>query len=684
MQYYFSVLLTALSVITSAFHHGPPSLRLSFPLRHNIASNQSLDAMSCYEQAAQVRAQHGHDAAIYHYRQLLLHNPHDTSAAVRIAAADDTMKILARVGWPYSRSNQHSLTQSTGYDWEEDIEKLNNFLKMSNYRHSSLREHVFHLPTGRMHDYPMGPIYARPLHAGECFDVSIAMGKCGSDEGWLRSLRCLAALFLLSISVPRKVFTESMLGGEDTLELMLRLGIVFLFDERKQLNVVPMEKTQLDDDEWVVPLVHLFPIEIPILQLSGVKPASNDIEERKSIVLMTDLHPSVLGMTSIDHVEKIQYANATKNSTRDGAVMYIGPDSLALVHHLHASLMHFIDNSTTLPQSFKRVLDVCTGSGVQAMAALAMLDSQTNNLVRASAAVAVDINERALRFTTFNAHLNGYNDRIRTVHADILSRGGELDGSSSSLVSMLLEDLTEYEQNYVSQNERCNEELKFDVFLANPPFIPVPPSRLDYAASSMQEVSSDGINDIHSSSSRYGLFSSGGASGEDCLRAVVSMAPVLLKSAGGLMAVVSEFMNPPPRSYLSTQSAEVDDAKAELVSRVKEWWGQQSIDGSFASGILFTNENAVTTDIYAERRAVKNDMEDRGVWQDHLSKSGIHSISPGLLFVQRSSHSSQRTAEKKLEVRHHHVPKTKNGSIWTPHNVEAVEYTRQQLMDWFR
>ena len=607
--------------------------------------------MSCYDQAAQVRAQHGHDAAIYHYRQLLLHNPHDTSAAVRIAAADDSMKILARVGWPYSRSNQHSLTQSTGYDWEEDIEKLNNFLKMSNYRHSSLREHVFHLPTGRMHDYPMGPIYARPLHAGECFDVSIAMGKCGSDEGWLRSLRCLAALFLLSSSVPRKVFTESMLGGEDTLELMLRLGIVFLFDERKQLNVVPMEKTQLDDDEWVVPLVHLFPIEIPILQLSGVKPASNDIEERKSIVLMTDLHPRVLGMTSIDHVETIQDANATKNSTRDGAVMYIGPDSLALVHHLHASLLHFIDNSSTRPQSFRRVLDVCTGSGVQALAALAMLDSQTNNLVRASAAVAVDINERALRFTTFNAHLNGYKDRIRTVHADILSgkvyRGGELvEGSSTSLVSMLLEDLTEYEQNNVSQYERCNEELNFDVFLANPPFIPVPPSRLDYAASSMQEVSSDGINDIHSSSSRYGLFSSGGASGEDCLRAVVSMAPVLLKSAGGLMAVVSESMNPPPRSYLSTQSAEVDDAKAELVSRIKEWWGQQSIDGSFASGILFTNEYAITTDIYAERRAFAGGICNSFYFSWIIIRSTKQSFKPANRGKKAGGEASSRTKDE--------------------------------------
>ncbi len=47
-----------------------------------------------------------------------------------------------------------------------------------------------------------------------------------------------------------------------------------------------------------------------------------------------------------------------------------------------------------------------------------------------------------------------------------------------------------------------------------------------------------------------------------------------------------------------------------------------------ASGILFTNENAVNADVYAERRAVKYDMDNIHVWKDHLIKSGVSSVLP--------------------------------------------------------
>ncbi len=677
---YSLVMISVLSMVTA------------FPLASSLSPSQSLPFVS-YAQAYQVRAQNGHRAAMRHYRQLLLHNPHDTSAAARIAAADDSMNILSKVGWgSYSQLEEHSRMQPIGCDWEDDVEKLNAVLESSNYRHSSLRELVFNLPIEITDDedspYPMGPTYARPLFAGECLDWPKS-SALDSDTGWLCSLRCLTALFLLSSSVPKKIFMESIIGGGETLQLMMRLGIVFLFDEKKELNDGLMMETKLDE-EWVVPVVHLFPLELPPIRstASGVR-GSTDINKRKNMVLMTDLHPNVLGVTSHDPIEKLQHVDRTAN-TREGAVMYIGPDSLALVQHLHASLLNLIESSTK-PRSFRRVLDVCTGSGVQALTALAMLDSQsTDSPLLASSAVAVDINERALRFTTFNAHLNGYKDRVRTVHADIRSgtvyrhsnkrneNDGELEGEKGSLlVSMILEQLAE---NDFSKNVQCSEEeLKFDLLLANPPFIPVPPSRLDCAPSSLLELNRDDTY-IRSSSPRYGLFSSGGANGEDCLCAILRLAPSIVKSDGGLLAVVSEFMNPPPLSYSPTES------ESELISRIENWW---NIEGdatttvaTTASGILFTNENAVYADVYAERRAVKHDMDDIHVWKDHLIKSGVSSVSPGLLFVQRNINSSKRNTGKDLMVRHYHVPKTKNGSIWTPHNFEAVQYTRNKLVDW--
>lgn len=632
-----------------------------------------------YAQASRIRAQLGHSAAKHHYRQLLLRNPYDTSAATRIAAADDSMKILAKVGWPYSQLEERLLMPSSiGYDWEDDTKKLNSVLKSSNYHHSVLREHVFNLHhieiaddednnllRNYKHDYPMGPSYARPLVAGDFFNVSQSISVFEHDNGWLRSLQCLAALFLLASSVPRKIFVESVIGGEETLELMMRLGIVFLFDEKKELNNGMMMESKLEE-EWVVPLVHLFPLEIPSVRSLY----SRALSERNHIILMTDLHPSVLGVISIEAIETIQDSHAKAESS-EGAVMYIGPDSLALVQHLHASLLHFIESSTN-PQSPMRVLDICTGSGVQALAALAMLDSQSDHPFLASTAVAIDVNERAIRFTTFNAHLNGFKDRIRTIHADILSgkayrrkneqntNDKELEGAHSSLVGMLLKNLED-------------EESKFDILLANPPFIPVPSSRSDCAASKLGEVDDSRSNKMRSFP-RYGLFSSGGASGEECLCALLRVAPSLLKSDGGLLAIVSEFMNPPPLVHVSKEW------EMDLITRIEKWWIQQSKDGTVASGILFTNENAISADVYAGRRAAANDMEEIKVWKDHLRTSGISSVSPGLLFIQRNSNSSD--CKVRISVRHHHVPTMKNGSIWTPHNFEAVNYTRNILMGW--
>mmetsp|Transcript_37278 Transcript_37278/g.80438 ORF Transcript_37278/g.80438 Transcript_37278/m.80438 type:complete len:346 (+) Transcript_37278:118-1155(+) len=335
-----------------------------------------------------------------------------------------------------------------------------------------------------------------------------------------------------------------------------------------------------------------------------------------------------------------------------------------------------------MQSSPRRILDVCTGSGVQALATLAMLQLLNNFDAQPDLAVAVDVNKRALRFTSFNARLNGIDDKIITISGDLLSGKAYPKSSTSDdicLVEEILSKLTQDETTKKSfQHKHGHEQQpKFDIFLANPPFIPVPPERSDHAAFSLRDENS---NCDTPNTPRYGLFSSGGASGEDCLRAIVQMGPSLLRTDGGLMVVVSEFMNPPPLSSTYQKAANEDDS---LTTKMGEWWGSQLTSSSDGTGILFTNEFAIRSDIYAQRRAVTNDQEDMNVWSNHLHRSGIHSVSPGLLFIQTSNSRSEPRG-KGLQLKHYFVPKTKYGSIWTPHNFVAVEFTQGVLLDLFR
>ena len=153
--------------------------------------------------------------------------------------------------------------------------------------------------------------------------------------------------------------------------------------------------------------------------------------------------------------------------------------------------------------------------------------------------------------------------------------------------------------------------------LANPPFIPVPPSRSGGAAAALRPGEGFDGNGVIPAP-RCGLFSSGGASGEDCLHAVARLAPTLLRPNGGLLAVVLEFMNP---------------GNGVLTSRLEGWWDSDHV----AEGVLFTNERALDSDTYARPRAARGNNEDVIVWRNHLCSVGIRSVLPGLLFVETKS-----------------------------------------------
>lgn len=469
---------------------------------------------------------------------------------------------------------------------DADIVKLASLLKDFSYCHSSIKR-IFNVPTTSA--YPFGPTYLKPLSPGDAFELPM-----GEDiDPKLASLQCFTALFLLSSCLEIKTFVEAVHCGHETLRLLLRLNLVFV------------------DGGCIVPLVHLFALDIP----------SGD-----NLVIVTDLHPNVLRRTSLSETE--------------GAVMYIGPDSISLVHHFEAGIKKFKANGGWPQSGGCNVLDLCTGSGIQALATMAMLRDIN------SSSVVADVNDRALRFARFNAKLNGFGNRLRTCQVNLLDE---------------------------SDRKRLQAE-KYDIVLANPPFIPTPPSRSDRPALLVRKGGDDSGKGCYSSGSdqnrsqmqTYGLFSSGGVDGEDCLRSVIELAPHLLND-GGILAIVSEFMNP---------SSEDEQNQNCALQKICQWWGSNP-----GVGMYFSNELPVSAKIYAERRAISNDLEEAALWLTHLKDMNIKEVSPGLLFI--IAQKGGENDNKNLLLSHRIVPKSDRGSIWTPHNKNAIEFTSDKLNELF-
>jgi len=193
--------------------------------------------------------------------------------------------------------------------------------------------------------------------------------------------------------------------------------------------------------------------------------------------------------------------------------------------------------------------------------------------------------------------------------------------------------------------------------VSNPPFLPVPAHDPTI-------------------SSRYGLFSSGGSTGEEFFQSLIRLASDLLDrhDTSATLAVVSEFMNP-------------NDEDFDI--RLTSWWNKD--EEIPAHALLLTNEEAIDAIEYSQRRADNPEEVDK--WEQHLQREGINSISPGLLFMKRNSINyggarKHQDNDKKIKVRndtgivdltHCFVPKTSGGSIWTPTNIDARNFTRQYI-----
>lgn len=566
-------------------------------------------SLTTYAEARNIRTTLGHDAAVNSYRELLILNPDDASAAIRIAS-----------GTSSPRRQDLTCPDIRTKEVQEKVIQLKGILDASSYNHTTIKLLFGVKPFSKINrkieetsrndalGFVSGPIYVKQVSAGN--QARIPENLLASTDDHLSSLKCLVTMFLLGFSMPKKILTKHLCGGDLALNLLEDLGLAF-----------PCEI----DPSIIVPYVHIFPLDL-------LDPSNPEVS--RPLILVTDSHPSIISRTTVGELN-------------DGAVMYIGPDSLALVQHL--PLDQFVASRNNSSQddgsSTLQILDFCTGSGIQALSILKALEVSHPNTV----ATCLDINSRALRFTMFNTILNGFSeDRVRCIKADIVSHK-VLDTVTSPMKDdQFLEDVL--------------DNHSFDIIIANPPFIPVP--CVTENADNSRDSSLDAI------SARYGLFSSGGSTGEEILREVISLSPQLLRPNLGLMAVVSEFMNPPYDS----------NYRSDLMDKITNWWSSGRNNRLCDSGLLFVNEYPISHEEYAKRRA--DNHEEVDIWMNHLKDSGIRYISPGLLYVQ-STAKNEFNQELHLESRS--VPRSSTlGSIWTPYNVIAVHFTKNEWKNYMQ
>ena len=470
-------------------------------------ATHSYNLATSYAHARDVRALEGHTAALPLYQNILSRNLKDRTAASFIAVNEDTPVL------------QDKACRCSGSDDVTRIRSMQKVLFESGFTRKGVAD-LFGIDDEKC--FVAGPIYVRPVVAGT--DCSGPLSTPDSP------LKCLVKMFLLGFCESRAVL-ESVFRDIEIIDLLLELGLAF-----------PYSSIHTCYSEIIVPYVQIFPMDVPARANGGHNDSDQDLEH---LFFVTDAHPNILSSTTV-------------GIKGDGAVMYIGPDSLALVQHMPP-----LSPASGRPT---RVLDLCCGSGIQAITTLAMISS-IDPMVEATC---VDINERALRFTRFNSILNGFSERV-TLQIGDLSQLVDKD-------NLLLCDL----------KKRSNT---FDILLSNPPFLPVP------AFDENSEV-------IANIARRHGYFSDGGSNGELILQITLQICSRLVNN-NSFIGIVSEFMNP----------------GGTLREKLKRWWNQQAPLLLTATGILFTNEYPLSGEEYATRRAA-NDAE-AGQWVNHLKQMEV-------------------------------------------------------------
>mmetsp|Transcript_1504 Transcript_1504/g.3830 ORF Transcript_1504/g.3830 Transcript_1504/m.3830 type:complete len:527 (+) Transcript_1504:33-1613(+) len=252
-------------------------------------------------------------------------------------------------------------------------------------------------------------------------------------EGTPQPLGTLFLLFLLGAAVPLEKAAAAI--GKGPLTRLIEMGL---------LVSAPVGKPR----QFVASPVQVYPLDMD-------DEGRGDGATTKELLIATDW--------SVESLLPTKYA-----------VMPIGVDSLDLVH-------------LAPREACACVLDLCCGSGIQALVAASSY---------ASKVVAADVNRRAVRFTTFNAELNAVSHRVEAVVSDTYS------------------------------HPLIDENCPFDAILANPPFVAVPAS-----AAPVHECC------------EWALYADGGPDGARVYREIVRGADVSRLRPGGWLCCTGELPN---------------------------------------------------------------------------------------------------------------------------------------------
>eukprot|EP00977_Amphora_coffeiformis_P027855 scaffold34652_cov211-Amphora_coffeaeformis.AAC.5 len=563
------------------------------------STNSNTKRRADYAAARQTRISLGHNNLVSQtkYRELLEKYPNDATTASHLAATALT---------PY---HQRQVAQMCG---SADFQRFRRCLveaRFNNY-HVGLALGVRPDREGRPHQlsFAMSPIYVTPAAAGTLDHDKV-------DSITLTPVECIMALFLLGATVSRTRVQD--LLGREFLDLAQSLSLLYPSDS---------------DPDRLLATVQIFPVQFRSRGDDSFSCLDSSSSPSPPLYFMTDWHPRVLSQTKV--------ADTDSNTSSDEAVMYLGPDSMALVQHFWYNHQPPTDEETNNSAQYtKCTLDFCTGSGIQALVGLAMNEN--------AHVTCVDMSLRALYFVVANAQLNDIDpSRLQLIEGDLRSGRGRLWLPERDF------------QGNVSVRQGKEVELlqwlesgdKFDVITANPPFLPVPPDLME----------------------RHGKFSDGGGSGEDVLESIVRMSQRILGPTG-ILAVVSEF-------FLAPNTITDDDPASSwtadfLVDRIQKWWldGDANDDGIKTKekpcGFLLTNEFPIDRETYATRRA--DSKEEYDMWMEHLKNINMLRASPGFLFLKNGCVSA--------ELEHRVAPQSSFGSLWTPSNPNTVTFTANLL-----
>ncbi|CAB1114608.1 unnamed protein product [Ectocarpus sp. CCAP 1310/34] len=378
-------------------------------------------------------------------------------------------------------------------------------------------------------------------------------------------------------------------------------------------------------------------------------------------------------------------------------VMYIGPDSIGLVQHVppksRRGQVEMPERATVVPpqagseggsgkdldsqcaggesgdrrrryRAPEEILDLCSGSGVQGIAAAVLRGGEAS-------VTCVDINPRAVRFSRFNALLNGLNTgggeeeggRFRAVVGDLY---GALDSTVGDRFSAdRAGGLPDADgDNDLTGNERGGHQPSpgagtsgatpttrtpasssssslYDLILANPPFVPVPPR-------------------LASARRRYDVFASGGSNGEKVIEGIFRGAFDRLRPGSGLLAMVSELANPRTfdaklrcwiggeegRNATRSDQCGVVQESIDRTARGKGAAGGVGREGRRETDGVGGNENAIQMSVrpHAESQECKTETSSR-----HSSRHSNH-------------HSSSSSGSRPPEQRRGDVDGNKHGT----------------------